>query len=185
MKKIALLLSLITYCLPSTYAGEENLIEENTNVPVCATALPKEVCGLDSSFWYRTVGIGPIPIPALNLGIGRRIKRERYAGDFTMNLATLGLVNALQVYANGLCYVHQKPSAHTYIGAGASAAVAFSFPELSYTGYIAPNILGGREFIDRDGNRRFFQVEVLILPFGIYSSTLILPVVTLKYGIDF
>jgi len=185
MKKIGMLLSLITLSLPSAYADEENVIEEKSSASTCAIALQEEVCDIDSSFSYRTIGIGPIPIPALNLGIGRRIKGGRYAGDFTVNLATLGIVNALQVYANGLCYIHQKPSAHTYIGAGASAAVAFSFPEASYSGYIAPNILGGREFINADGNRRFFQVEVLVLPFDIYSSNLILPLVTLKYGIAF
>jgi len=188
MKKIATFTTLIATGLSPAYSDEANAFEEKTSTPICAIALPEDICDLDSSFSYWTVGIGPLPIPAFNLGVGARAKRDRFAGDFALNLATVGIVNALRASANGLLYVHQTPSAHTYVGLGASVGVLWglTYSMRGVEGYFAPNFICGREFLNHEGKRRFFQVEALYPVKGFSSGRWVnFAFFTLKYGIAF
>ncbi|NGX39987.1 MAG: hypothetical protein KR126chlam1_01327 [Chlamydiae bacterium] len=189
MKKIATLTTLIALSLSQAYSNEKQTFEEKTSTPSCAITLPEDVCDLDSSFSYWTVGIGPLPIPAFNLGVGARAKKDRFGADVSLNLATVGIVNALRASANGLCYVHQTPSAHTYVGLGASVGGIWGFSSLftgGFEGYFAPNFICGREFLNHEGKRRFFQVEALYPVKGFSSGGWVnFAFFTLKYGFAF
>ncbi|NGX47724.1 MAG: hypothetical protein K1000chlam3_01106 [Chlamydiae bacterium] len=177
MKKLMVLLSLI---------GMNNLSFANT-APKMEECIP-DPC-IQSSYTYGGLGLGPLPIPALTLSLGRRmVVGDRVAIDAGVTLATLIRWNIIRGYVNGLCYINQKPCSQYYVGLGGSVGVPFGFDDIHEVGpFVVPNFLIGKEFYNSDGNKRFFQAEILYPAYAISEKELIdcIPFITLKYGFAF
>ncbi len=127
-----------------------------------------------SSYNYCGIGLGPLPIPAFTVGLGRRtLIGDHAAIDVGVSVATLIRINSVRGYGNALWYVNQKPYSQYYIGLGGSVGGIFGnifggrsgFGE----GYAAPNFIIGKEFFTSKNNKQFFQVETMY-PMYVFSE---------------
>lgn len=177
MKKLIILLSIL---------GVNKLSFANTT-PKQEECIP-EPC-IHSTYTYGSLGLGPLPIPALTLSLGKRaIVGDRAAIDAGATLATLLRWNLIRGYVNGLLYVNQKPCSQYYVGLGGSVGVPFGFDDIHEAGvFITPNFVVGREFLNSDGSKRFFQAEVLYPAYSFSQKELYncIPFITIKYGFAF
>lgn len=175
MKKIVIFLILIGTGLSQVFSNEIRLQEEAAETTI------------HSSYTYASIGIGPLPIPLFTFGLGHRsIIGGNKAIDFGLNLATLIQINSIRGYFNVLKYVKQTPTSQGYIGLGASLGGIFGLARFSDYAYVAPNIIFGKEFLNSDGGKRFFQVEVMYPLISIRNLRAVnFPLFTLKYGIAF
>lgn len=176
MKKIIIFLTLIGTSLSQVFSNETKLQEEKT-----------EEATIHSSYTYSTIGIGPLPIPAFTIGVGNRsIIGDNKAIDFGLSLATLIQINAIRGYVNILRYSKQTQKSQFYIGLGGSVGGIFGFSRHVDCGYVAPNFIVGKEFLNSDGAKRFFQVEVMYPLISItHHGVVNFPLFTLKYGFSF
>lgn len=177
MRKALFLLSLIGVS-QFTYANNESNRED---------CIP-EPC-IHSSYAYGGIGLGPLPFPALTLSVGKRIAlHDSCSIDGGLTLATLVRWNLIRGYVNGLFYLNQKPCSQFYVGLGGSVGVPFGYDEIYKAGALAaPSLLVGKEFYNSEGNKRFFQAEVLYPVYGFSEDEWfnLFPVITLKYGFAF
>jgi len=172
MKKIILLISLIGAAYASETSPEECCCSEPT---------------VHSSFGYLTAGIGPIPCPGLNIGVGKRFVTGESTGmDFGVQASTVLFVSAVKGYANHLWYFNQKPRSQWYVGFGGSVGgvLFMGFCDFTINGFGAPNILFGREFLTRKGNKRFIEIETMY-PLFLFQEFVNCPAVTIKFGFAF
>ncbi len=172
MKKIVLSLSLIG----AAYANE----------------MPEETCWcpeptVHSSFGYLSAGLGPLPIPGITVGAGRRIVTgDETAVDFGVDASTFLFVSSVKGYANNLWYFNQKPCSQWYLGLGGSLGclVPIGYCGARFEGFAAPNIVLGREFLTKKGNKRFIQIETMY-PIFLFHEFVNYPAVTIKCGFAF
>lgn len=134
------------------------------------------------SFSYRTIGMGPLPMPMLNIGIGKRlIFKVRSAIDLNVSGSTLVLVNTLQGSISRLWY----SSSQYYLGLGGTLGAGFLSSLFPFC-YAAPALTFGKEFFNSSGCKRFFQIEAMFPVFILnIKETKLIPGVTVKYGIAF
>lgn len=147
------------------------------------------VSDLRSSYKYYGAGLGPLPVPALtqSIGVRKMLNEGNFAIDSGFTLATLVRFNAIRGYLNGLLYAKPEPSSQYYIGLGGSFGAFIGIDRFIDGVFLAPNLLAGKEFINNEGEKRFFQVEALYpVHEMIYKSTFtFMPLLTLKYGMAF
>lgn len=172
MKKIILLISLIG----AAYASE---------------VYPEECCccepNVHSSYGYFSAGLGPLPIPGLNIGVGKRvIAGESTAVDLGIEGSTFIIVSTVKGYANHLWYFNQRPCSQWYFGLGGSLGGIFpiEYCDQICEGFAAPNFIFGREFLTRTGSKSFVQVETMY-PVFLFHDILNYPAVTIKCGFAF
>lgn len=136
------------------------------------------------SFSYGTIGAGPIPLPAPNLGIGRRLvfKKNR-AIDINLNGSSAIILNTLQGSINMLWYFKQEYSSQYYFGLGGGLGFCLGF---SANFYPTPVLTFGKEFFNSKNYKRFFQGELAFPLLTLDSGkTQPFPFLVLKYGIAF
>jgi hypothetical protein len=148
---------------------------------------PRDECpDLSSSFTYFSIGAGPMPAQAVNLGLGRRFVCDPMAIDVGVSASSFGIVNSLQAHLHALKYFHQQPTSQWYAGIGGSIDSPFGIWDYSKAFVAAPNLILGREYLNSKGGRRFFQVESMYPLFPLKSGECINSgLVTVKYGIGF
>jgi len=143
---------------------------------------------IHSSYFYSGIGLGPLPVPALTLGLEKRtVLGEKEDLDTGITLATLLRWNLIRANLNGLLYFRQNPCSQYYLGLGATGGIPFGFDDIQEIGpFVSPSFLIGKEFINSEGNKRFFQAEVLYPPYLTSQGDFVhFPFITLKYGFAF
>jgi len=140
---------------------------------------------IHTSNTYITTGIGPLPLPTFLLGVGRRnVTGERTAIDFGLSGSSLIYVNMAKAHVNGLWYMNQTPTSQWYAGLGGSVGVIAW--DHSAQGYFAPNLVVGKEFLNSNCNKRFFQVETMYPMVSMHHTKVVnFPLISLKYGFAF
>lgn len=172
MKKIILSLSLMGAAYATEMSPEECCCSEPT---------------VHSSYGYLSAGLGPLPVPGITVGAGRRIVTgDETAVDFGVDASTFLLVSSVKGYANNLWYFNQKPCSQWYLGLGVSlgGVLAIGFTDPAISGFAAPNFILGREFLTKKGNKRFIQIETMYPVFFIHQFVNC-PAVTIKCGFAF
>lgn len=159
---------------------------------VCANEISPEMncCepAIHSSYSYLDLGVGPIPLPALTVGAGRRtVIGEKTALDLGVECNIFFFINSLKGYANHLWYFNQKPYSQFYIGLGGTLGgvmYLFGYYGCGLQGYAAPNVILGKEFLNCKGKKRFFQIETMY-PIYTFRKFENIGGVTIKYGFAF
>lgn len=144
------------------------------------------------SYSYMTFGVGPLPVPAPSIGAGTRdVMSENSALDMGVNISSIIYVTTIRGYVNYLKYFNQKPSSQCYWGIGGSLGAGTVLIYCPFA-YVAPNFIGGVEFLNRNGKKRFFQVEAMypaclvgVIPDGKCGGICPFPLLTISYGVAF
>lgn len=137
------------------------------------------------SFNYWGIGVGPLPIPGVQVDIGRRtVIGESSAIDLGLSGSTFVVVSSVRAYSNVLWYVNQKLESQYYVGLGGS--VAGITGKRYIEGYAAPNLVIGKEFFTSYGNKRFFQIETMYPVLVLHDRKFVnFPFFNITYGISF
>lgn len=151
LTKLLLVPSFLVLCISKTAFAEDS-----ANVDISC----EPTCEVIDSYGYVSIGAGPLPLLLPNFNIGYRQQWHHHGFDIGANAATAGLVTQLKGYANWLYYNNPSLTSQAYFGLGASAGGWII--RQKHNAFIAsPNILLGKYYTNRSGNRRFVQAEIM------------------------
>jgi hypothetical protein len=152
-------------------------------------------------FGYVELGLGPMPVPLPVFGIGGKSQWNHHGLDVSAQVATVGVVTAVQ--ANFLYNYYFKPNlaSQFYIGAGVAPNIVFGrelFGRYHHGNNFglgfSPELVFGKQYRNESQDIRFFQAQINFPTwltdkrhdFNFNDSHLLkFPIVTLNYGIGF
>lgn len=188
---VLIITCLLNISLEALFAGSQEVSPGNQIV--CAEAKNSDI---QSSLSYFDIGVGPLPIPIPNFGVGHRIQDNHHGADFSLKAATI--VYVTQVKVNGLYHYYFTPNLQSqfYVGAGLGMSALLghhdSFKRPRFC--LSPEFAFGKQYINEANDVRFVQVEISWPTFskkkssdGAFKShsTLYMPLVVVSYGICF
>lgn len=146
----------------------------------------EEATSFHSSFNYKAIGIGPLPAPVLILGVGHRVALGEKGGlDIGVSGATLFAINTVRLPGDLLGYFGKQSNSQYFAGIRGTGGTIFGTITYDTIWYAAPNAVVGKEFINSEGHKRFFQVEGIYPVFSNNFTEATIPFFTLKYGFCF
>ena len=137
-----MILGLLMTATATAFCNEEPV----TQVPVT---------GVNNSYNYWGIGVG---IPTfVSAKFGHREQRHHHGVEYGVGVTPLVYVTEAHAFGSLLFYPSLNLNAQTYLGLGLRAG---GFLELNRKkfGYVAPGFMVGREYLNREGTRRFIQV---------------------------
>ncbi len=149
----------------------------------CGAVFAEEV---KSSHGYVNVGIGPLPIPAPQVGLGWRYQNGHHGLDALIQLAWFYDFAAKQ----SLVYLHYfNPNTKSQFYEGIGIAFSELFDKKFGGIFFSPEFVIGNEFTTKRGNLRFVQAQI-DWPFkdllnGGLTMVGFCPGVSISYGICF
>ncbi len=156
------------------------------------TPAPEKTCVRQSDF-YASIGVGPLPVLLPVFGIGYRENWNHHGFDTSLQVATIVKVTALRMNLLYSYIVHPDPKGQTYVNLGAAVGSVF---HSGFAGmFTSPELIVGREWMNKSHEKRFCQAEISFPNFSWEykhhekefdrKDILYFPVVTVSYGFLF
>lgn len=172
--------------------GEEYALEK-TPITWKETA----AVNVTSSIGYFSIGVGPLPVPLPNFGLGYRFQRNHHGFDLSLQAATIVAVTQAKVSLLYDYYFKPNLNSQFYMGLGASASGLFENKKhwKKTTGSFSPELMFGKQYQNEAKDLRFLQLQISFPTFSIKKfperkftgkhHILYMPLVVLSYGICF
>lgn len=144
---------------------------------------------VELSCCYLQMGVGPLPLPVPNFGVGYRCQHGHHGYDLSLQVATV--VSITGVKGNALYHYYFKPNLNSqfYVGGGIGAGYLFVQAHNSaHTALISPELVFGKTYLNKNNARRFVQAQVSFPTYEWDHSPhcfVLIPLVVFSYGIGF
>ncbi len=123
-----------------------------------ATVSQTEKNCVRSSNVYTSIGVGPLPILLPVFGVGYRASWNHHGFDTSAQVATIGKVTGLRWNLLYSFIVHPNPQGQTYVDLGAAAGTVFHHGLAGV--FASPELVVGRQWMNKSGEKRFCQAEI-------------------------
>jgi len=145
---------------------------------------------VNDHYLYGTFGVGPLPAPIPNLGLGFRNQINHGGVDINLKvLPVFGVATLVSYQTSGLYYFKPNLKSQFYTGLGASINCGFEHFHYNSFWAAAPVWLFGKSYLNNEGSRRFFELEVkvpsVLLSSKNAGSATYFPFCSLTYGVKF
>ncbi len=147
------------------------------------TPAPEKVT---SSLGYMDIGLGPVPIPLPNFGLGYRFQSDHNGMDLSLHAMTV--VAITQLKATALYQYYFKPNLNSQFYVGGGAGVSDIFNRKKHYFVISPEFVFGKQYRNEANDTRFMQVGISWPTMNLTGHDHRLmkyPLVVFSYGIMF
>jgi hypothetical protein len=145
---------------------------------------------INDHYFYGTFGVGPAPIPFPQFGLGFRNQINHGGVDINIKaLSAFGVATIASYQTSALYYFNPNLKSQFYTGIGASINCGFEHFGFHNFWAAAPVWIFGKSYLNNEGNRRFFELEVktpsILLSSGSAGKHTFFPFCTFTYGLKF
>jgi hypothetical protein len=142
---------------------------------------------VEASYGYYCAGLGPLPLPAPLVGVGRRYQNGHHGFDGSLQVSSFFLlVNMAKINANYLYYFNPNLKSQFYLGAGVGLAGVAMLSNDPKRLYLSPQLVVGKQYTNKEGSFCHLQAEITTINLDLTRNhPAFFPAVILSYGVSF